>query len=107
MQFRLIQGDCWLYSNSRSTVEGDIVVILLLLLDFYHRLFVSLIILFLCLNFLHNKNTEKQYLVIILSYPAQASEPQADSRDQPILLVRLAYSRKSTGTIVNKFYLVR
>ena len=43
-----------------------------------------LIILFSCLKILQHKDTEKQHLVIILLYRAQASEQQADLRDQMI-----------------------
>ena len=49
--------------------------VLLLLLDFYHRLFMLLIILFSLFKNLHHKNMEKQYLVIILLYQEQSSEP--------------------------------
>ena len=43
MQFRTIQGDCWLYSHIRSTGRCDIVKTLILLLDLYHWFFVLLI----------------------------------------------------------------
>ena len=59
------------------------------------------------LEILQHKNTERQYLVIILLYRARASEPHFDSRDQPIFLVRLVYIWKYTVTLATKFYLVR
>ena len=49
------------------------------MLDFYHRF---IVLFFSCLKFLYDKNTEKQYLVIISSYRARAYEPQVDSRYQ-------------------------
>ena len=60
--------------------------VLLLLLDLYLIFFVLLNILFSCLDFLHHKNIEKQYLVIISSYRARPSETQVDLRDQPIVV---------------------
>ena len=41
----------------------------------YYIFIVLLIILFLCLKLLHQKNTETHYPVIILLYWARASEP--------------------------------
>ena len=38
------------------------------------------------IEILQHKNTEKQYIVIILLYRAQASKTQVDSRDQPIVV---------------------
>ena len=54
--------------------------------------FISLIfvLLFLnTLNFLQQKNTEQQYLVIILLCRVRASEPQVDSRDHLIVVIEV------------------
>ena len=48
-------------------------------------IFLLLIIIFSCFDFLQHKNTEQQYIVIICSYRAQASEPQVDLRYQLIV----------------------
>ena len=66
------------------------------------------IILCSCLKCLHHKFLEKQYLVIISSYRTQASEPQADSKDQTIAVSevglkseidRYSYGRVLPGTV--------
>ena len=57
-----------------------------IILGFISLILVLLIILFSCFKILQHKNREKQYLVIILLYRAQSSEPQVDSRDQPIVV---------------------
>ena len=38
------------------------------------------------LEMVQHKNTEKKNLVIISLYRVQASEPQVDSKDQPIVV---------------------
>ena len=86
MKFRTIQGDCWLYSYTRSTGKCDIVQILLLLLDSYHWFFMLLIILFSWYISLQHKNIDQQYLVIISLCWSQASEPRVDLRDQIIVI---------------------
>ena len=53
---------------------------------FISQIFVLLILLFLCFKILQYKKNEQQYLVILLLYPAQASETQVDLRDQPIVV---------------------
>ena len=57
-----------------------------IIVGFISLILVLLIILFSCLKILQEKNTEKQYLVIILLYRAQSYEPQVDSRDQLIVV---------------------
>ena len=67
IQFRTIQGDCWLYSYNSSIGKYDIVKILLLLLDSYHWFLVLLIILFSCFNFLQHtihKTVSSHYSVV-------------------------------------------
>ena len=84
MQFRTIQGDCWLYSNNRLIGRCNIVK-LFLLLDFYYIFFVLLFFLFMIEIFISHKYRRK-YLVIISSYQARAYELQVDSRDHPIFV---------------------
>ena len=57
-----------------------------IIVGFISLILVILIILFSCLKNLQEKNTEKQYLVIIFFYRAQSYEPQVDSRDQLIVV---------------------
>ena len=80
------------------------VQMLLLLLDSYHWFFVLLNILFSCFNSLKHKNIEKKYLVII--YFTGLLNRRLVWDISWLLLVRLVYSLKSTGTLVPKLYLV-
>ena len=57
-----------------------------IIVGFISLILVLLIILFSCFKTVQQKNTEKQYLVIILLYRAQSYEPQVDSRDQLIVV---------------------
>ena len=54
--------------------------------EFISLILVLLIIIFHALEWYNTYNTEKQYLVIISLYRARPSEPQVDSRDQPIVV---------------------
>ena len=74
---------------------------------FISLIFLLLIILFSCFNFLQHKNIEQKYLVIISSYRVRALNHRSIRRTKLLLLVRLVYSWKLTGTLVTKFYLVR
>ena len=61
---------------------------------FISLILVLLIILFSCFKTVQQKNTEKQYLVIILLYRARSSEPQVNPRDQPIVFSEVGLQLK-------------
>ena len=68
IQFRAVEGYCWLQYSTNATGKCDIVQIFLLLLDLNHWIFVLLIILCSQFKILQHNNTEKQYLVNISLY---------------------------------------
>ena len=74
--------------------------ILILRLDLYHCFFVLLIIWISCFNLLQYKNTEQQYLVIIVSYLVRALNRRLIWGSSWLLLVRFVYICKLTGSLV-------